>query len=58
VEEQSILEDVLHRRWIEAWRMETAKEAKKAAKAMQTGKLRSQQPKDVIAALRSGLKNG
>jgi hypothetical protein len=57
-EEQSILEDLLHRRRIEAWRKETAKEAQKTVKALKTGKLRAQQPKDVIAALRSGLKNG
>jgi hypothetical protein len=57
-EEQSILEDLLHKRRIEAWRKETAKEAKKTVKALQAGKLRAQQSKDVIAALRSGLKNG
>ena len=56
-EEQSILEDLLHRRRIEAWRKETAKEAKKAVKALQSGKLKAQQSKDVIEALRSGLKN-
>ena len=56
-EEQALLEELLHRRRIEAWRKETAIEAKKAAKALRAGKLRAQPAKDLIAALRSALKD-
>ena len=56
VEEQAMLEELLHKRRIEAWRKETAAAARQAAKALRCGKLTAQSPRDVIAAVRSGLK--
>ena len=54
-DEQVMLEDVLRRRRIEAWRLETAAEAKKAARDFRAGKLKSQSADEVIARLRVGL---
>jgi hypothetical protein len=55
-EEQAMLEELLHKRRMEAWRKETAAAAKQEAKALRCGKLKPQSANDVIAALRSGLK--
>ena len=50
-DEQEMLENLLHRRRIEAWRRETAAEAKKAVKAFRAGKLKSQSVENVMARL-------
>jgi hypothetical protein len=52
-DEREILEDLLRQRRIEAWRMETASEAKKAAAAFRSGKLKAQSVDSVIARLRA-----
>ena len=52
-EERKILEDLLRRRRIEAWRRETASEAKKATAAFRAGKLKAQSVEGVIAHLRA-----
>jgi hypothetical protein len=52
-DEQEILEDLLRKRRIEAWREETAGEAKKAAAAFRTGKLKAQSADSVVARLRA-----
>jgi hypothetical protein len=52
-DEQEMLENLLHQRRIEAWRRETAAEARKAAKAFRGGKLKSQSAEDVLTRLRS-----
>lgn len=52
-DEQEMLEDLLRGRRIEVWRAETASEAKKAARAFRSGKLKSQPVADVIARLRT-----
>ena len=49
----SSLEDLLRQRRIEAWRMETATEAKNAAAAFRSGKLKAQSAASVIARLRT-----
>ena len=54
-DEQAMLEDLLRQRRIEAWRGDTAAEAKKAAKDFRADKLKSQPADDVIARLRAGL---
>jgi len=51
-DEREILEDLLRQRRIEAWRMETASEAKNAAAAFRSGKLKAQSAESVIARLR------
>ena len=51
-EEQEILESLLRQRRIEAWRQETAVEARKAIKAFRSGKLKSQPAESLIARLR------
>ncbi len=51
-DEQQILEELLRQRRIEAWRTETAAEAKKSAAAFRTGKLKAQSAEAVIARLR------
>ncbi len=52
-DEQEMLESILRQRRIEAWRQETAAEAKKTAKAFRAGKLKSQSAESVIARLRA-----
>ncbi len=54
-DEQAMLEELLRKRRIEAWRSKTAGEAKKAAKDFRAGKLKSQSADEVIARLRAGL---
>jgi hypothetical protein len=51
-DEQEMLERLLRRRRIEAWRQETAAEAGNAIKAFRSGKLKSQSAKSLIANLR------
>ena len=52
-DEREILEDLLRQRRIEAWRMETAGEAKRAIAAFRSGKLKAQSADTVIARLRA-----
>ena len=52
-EEQSMLEELLHRRRIENWRNETAADAATAAKAFRAGKLKSASANSIIARLRA-----
>lgn len=51
-EERQILEDLLRKRRIEAWRAETATAGRKSAAAFRSGKLKAQSAEDVIARLR------
>lgn len=50
-DEQEMLETLLHKRRVEAWRVETAAEAKNAATAFRSGKLKAQSAESVIARL-------
>jgi hypothetical protein len=52
-DEQEILESLLRCRRIEAWRRETAAEARKSVEAFRSGKLRGQSVEDVIVRLRA-----
>jgi CHASE3 domain sensor protein len=52
-DEREMLESLLRRRRIEAWRRETAAEAKKAVKAFRSGKLKGRSLESVIARLRA-----
>jgi hypothetical protein len=52
-DEREMLEDLLRQRRIEAWRMETAVEAKISAAAFRSGKLKAQSADSVIARLRA-----
>ena len=54
-DEQAMLEDLLHKRRVEAWRKETAAEAKTAGKTFRAGKLKSQSAESAIASLRGAL---
>jgi len=53
-DEQEMLENLLRQRRIEAWRRDTAAEARQAVKAFRSGKLKSQSAHDVITRLRAG----
>ena len=53
-DEQEMLENILRQRRIEAWRRDTAAEARQSAKAFRSGKLKSQSADAVIARLRAG----
>jgi hypothetical protein len=53
-DEQEMLENLLRQRRIEAWRRDTALEAKKAIKDLRSGKLKVNSVEDVIARLRAG----
>jgi hypothetical protein len=53
LDEREILEDLLRKRRIEAWRAETAAKAKNAAAAFRSGKLKAQSAESVIASLRA-----
>lgn len=55
-DERAMLEELLHKRRIEAWRKETAADIGKVVKAFRAGKLKAQSADEVIAALRVGLK--
>ena len=52
-EERELLEDLLRQRRIEAWRRETASEAKQASTAFRAGKLKADSADSVIARLRA-----
>ena len=52
-DEREILEDLLRKRRIEAWRAKTATEAKNAAAAFRSGKLKAQSAESIIARLRA-----
>jgi hypothetical protein len=52
-DEQELLEDLLRKRRIEAWREATAAEAKNAAAAFRAGKLKAQSADSLIARLRA-----
>ena len=52
-EDLAMLEDLLRKRRIEAWRHDTAADAKSATKAFLSDKLKSQTPESVIARLRA-----
>ena len=54
-DEQEMLEDLLRKRRIEAWRRETAAEARKAIKAFRVGRLKTEPVETVIRSLRAGL---
>jgi hypothetical protein len=56
-DEQEMLEDLLRKRRIEAWRHETAAEASKAVKAFRVGKLKAEPVETVIGRLRAGLRS-
>lgn len=51
-DEQELLEGLLRRRRIEAWRRETATAAKEAVKSFREGKLKPQSAESIIARLR------
>ena len=53
-DDQELLEGLLRRRRIEAWRRETAAAAKEAMKAFRDGKLKPQSVENIIARLRRG----
>lgn len=50
-DEQEMLESLLRKRRNEAWRAETAAEAKNAVAAFRSGKLKAQSAESVIARL-------
>ncbi|MGA2852996.1 MAG: hypothetical protein ABSE90_02525 [Verrucomicrobiota bacterium] len=52
-DEREILEDLLRQRRIEAWRAETAAEAKNTVAAFRSGKLKAQSAESIIARLRA-----
>lgn len=52
-DEREMLETLLRQRRIEAWRQDTAAEARQAAKAFRSGKLKSQSAPEIIARLRA-----
>jgi hypothetical protein len=52
-DEQEMLENLLRQRRIEAWRRDTAAEARKAVKAFRSGKLKAETVESVIARLRA-----
>ncbi len=52
-DERELLEDLLRQRRVEAWRRETAAEAKQAAAAFRAGKLKARSVDSVIARLRA-----
>lgn len=52
---QELLESLLCKRRLEAWRRETAVEAKAAARALRSGKLKPLPVEDAIGLLRSAM---
>ena len=52
-EEQEMLEDLLRRRRVEAWREETAREARTASKAFRSGRLCAVSADSLITRLRA-----
>jgi hypothetical protein len=57
-DEQEMLENLLRKQRMEAWRQATAAEAKKALKALRAGKLKAETAEAVIARLRAGAAAG
>jgi hypothetical protein len=53
-DDQELLEGLLRRRRIEAWRRETAAAAKEAMKSFRDGKLKPQSAASIMARLRRG----
>ena len=53
LDEREMLEELLRKRRIEAWRVETATTAKSATAAFRAGKLKAQPVEDIIARLRT-----
>jgi hypothetical protein len=53
-DEQEMLERLLRKRRIEAWRRETAAAAKEAMKSLRAGRLKPQSAESIIARLRRG----
>ena len=51
VEEQAMLEELLHKRRSDGWRRETAASARKDIKAFRAGQLKSQSVETVISQL-------
>ncbi len=54
-EEQEMLEELLRNRRVEAWREQTATEARTAARAFRSGKLKVEPVESVIARLQASL---
>jgi len=54
-DEQVMLEELLRKRRLEAWRCETAATARKVTRDFRAGRLKSQSADEVIARLRAGL---
>jgi hypothetical protein len=52
-EERAMLEELLRRRRIESWRVDTAADAAQSVKALRAGKLKPQSAASVIARLRA-----
>ena len=52
-DEQEMLENLLRQRRIEAWRRDTALEARKVVKALRAGKLKAESVESVIVRLRA-----
>ena len=52
-EERTMLEELLRRRRVESWRVDTAADAAQSAKALRAGKLKPQSAASVIARLRA-----
>lgn len=53
IDERAMLEELLRGRRLEAWRRDTATEAKKALRAFRSGKLKSEPVDGIIARLRA-----
>jgi hypothetical protein len=58
VDERTMLEELLRKRRIEGWRRETATEARRASRAVRSGKCRAADVEAVIGRLRDGLRQG
>jgi hypothetical protein len=56
-DEREMLENLLRQRRIEAWRLETAAEAKSAIKAFRSGKLKGKSAESLIASLRGSKRD-
>jgi len=52
-EERAMLEELLQKRRVEAWRRDTATDARRAVKAFRSGKLHSHSAEGAIALLRT-----
>jgi hypothetical protein len=54
-DEREMLEELLRKRRIDAWRQETAAEAKRALRTFRAGKLKAESVETAIGHLRAGL---